>query len=214
MKIDVEINLIQAVVLKRDIEHVKLITTLALEEGGPAGLDAILKEEMEYSMSDSNWSDDRKDWNISPKCSWISDATVIHLATCWHVESLIHFLDVSPLLCHLVTSQSKCDCEDVLQFEKCKEIFGDLIEDRTKCKEDLELILQITRFVSWSFLGILTAVEILQFFIKVVNAILAKSVSEFWEYFSKQNMCEVLMLVLGQTFFANQYKDLQHHSYT
>ena len=59
-------------------------------------------------MSDSNWSDDRKDWNISPKCSWISDATVIHLATCWHVESLIHFLDVSPLLCHLVTSQSKC----------------------------------------------------------------------------------------------------------
>jgi hypothetical protein len=98
----------------------------------------------------------------------------------------------------------QCDCEDVLQFEKCKEIFGDLIEDKTKCKEDLELILQITRFVSWSFLGILTIIEISQLFAKLLNAI---SVTEMWEYFSKQNMCEVLMLISGQAYFVFQLKE-------
>ena len=101
-KIDVEINLLQAAVIKWDIEQVKTITTLAINEGGQTDLDAILKQEMKYNVS-NEW----EEWDLSPKCSRISDATVIHLATCWHVESLIHLLDVSPLLCNHVTSLSK-----------------------------------------------------------------------------------------------------------
>jgi hypothetical protein len=99
-KVDVEINLIQAAVIKRNIEQVKIITSLALSDGGQTDLDAILKDEMKCSISN--------EWYLSPKCSWISDATVIHLATCWHEESLLHFLDISHLLCNHVTSQSKC----------------------------------------------------------------------------------------------------------
>ena len=91
-KIDVEINLLQAAVIKWDIEQVKTITTLAINEGGQTDLDAILKQEMKYNVS-NEW----EEWDLSPKCSRISDATEIHLATCWHVESLIHLLDVSPL---------------------------------------------------------------------------------------------------------------------
>ena len=98
-KVDVEINLIQAAVIKWNIEQVKIITSLALSDGGQADLDAILTQEMKCSIPN--------EWNLSPKYSWISDATVIHLATCWHVESLIHLLDVSPLLCNHVTSLSK-----------------------------------------------------------------------------------------------------------
>ena len=101
-KIDVEINLIQAAVIKWDIEQVKIITALALREGSQTDLDDMLKHEMKIV------SDELKDWELSPKCAWISDATVIHLATCWHVESLIHFLDVSPGLLDHETSQTKC----------------------------------------------------------------------------------------------------------
>ena len=410
-KIDVEINLIQAAVIKWDIEQVKTITTLAINEGGQTDLDAILKQEMKCNVS-NEW----EKWDLSPKCSWISDATVIHLATCWHVESLIHFLDVSPLLCNHVTSQSKftplhvasscdhdtiavkiliekrakieaqnaskqtplhlaaqfghtkdvitllfegnanvmaldsknhtplhlaktseildillaktdadsvnslepenclfkhivknhpasmqtyldlmvteansdhyifhldmfeqnttqkcrqldkhlmlidekhpkmlrhpimmfftnlkwhphktwyytnftiflvflvsftvhaayrvgdlqCDCVNVLPLKQCNETFGDLILNKTKCKEDLEPTLKITKFISWMFLGILTGIEILQFFAKLLNAISEKSASELWEYFSKQNMCEMFMLAFGQAYFAFQRKE-------
>mgnify|MGYP001232009915 CR=1 FL=1 len=100
-KIDVEINLLQAAVIKWDIELVKMITALVLREGNQPDLDKFVKQEMKCV------SDESKDWELSPKCAWISDATVIHLATCWHVESLIHFLDVNPELCNHVTSQSK-----------------------------------------------------------------------------------------------------------
>ena len=410
-KLDVEINLIQAAVIKRNIEQVKIITGLAFNDGGQADLDAILTQEMKCSIPN--------EWNLSPKYSWISDATVIHLATCWHMESLIHFLDISPLLCNHVTSQSKCtplhvasSCNDdtvvikilignkaqigaknasdqtplhlasqfgltndviTLLFEgnadvmaldsnnltplhlaktsvildillaktdadkvnlltegkenclykhivknhpesiktfldllvtesnsdhyvfhldmfqhntdkkhnylnkhqilidekqpemlrhpimvfftdmkwyphkklyysnftiflvfllsftlhaiycvkflqcdclkvvadpkKCNDTFGDLMLNETKCKKDLEPMHTITKYISWSFLGILTGVEILQFLTKLLNAVLEKSIYELWEYFSKQNMCEVLMLVLGQAFFAFQYRE-------
>ena len=79
--------------------------------------------------------------------------------------------------------------------------------NKTKCEEDLKPMYTITKFISWSFLGILTGIEILQIFAKLLNAVLEKSISELWEYFSKQNMCEVLMLVLGQVFFAFQYRE-------
>ena len=79
-----------------------MITALALREGGQTDLDAVLKKDMKIV------SDELKDRELSPKCIWISDATVIHLATCWHVESLIHFLDISPQLVDHVTSQTQC----------------------------------------------------------------------------------------------------------
>ena len=36
-------------------------------------------------------------------CSWILNATAIHLAACWHVESLVHFLELDPDLCDTKT---------------------------------------------------------------------------------------------------------------
>ena len=35
---------------------------------------------------------------LIPRFSWILDATVIHLATYWHFESLVHFLELDPCL--------------------------------------------------------------------------------------------------------------------
>ena len=80
--ISAEINLIQAVVIKKDIEKVKCITNLALEEGQDY-LDDLLKYEMKCLFK-------HHEWKLSPECSWILNANAIHLATCGHVESLAH----------------------------------------------------------------------------------------------------------------------------
>ena len=81
------------------------------------------------------------------------------------------------------------------------------MQNEAKCKKDLEPIYTITKYISNIFLMILTCIEIVQFLAKLQNAIWEKSFSELLEYCSKQNMCEVLMIVLGQAFFGIQYKE-------
>ena len=134
----------------------------------------------------------------------------------WHPHKTWYYTNFTIFLVFLVSftlhaayriDDLQCDCENVLPFKQCNETFGDLILNKTKCKEDLEPMLTITGFISWIFLGILTGIEILQFFAKLLNAILEKSASELWEYFSKQNMCEMFMLALGQAYFAFQRKE-------
>ena len=79
--------------------------------------------------------------------------------------------------------------------------------NETKCKEDLEPMYTYSKNISKIFLLILTCIEILQFLAKLQNAIWEKSFTELWEYCSKQNMCEVVMIFLGQAFFALQYQE-------
>ena len=86
--INVEINLLQAAVIKKNIKLVTCITNLAKETGF---LDDLLKHKMECTSA-------LKDWKLGSYCSWILDATTIHLATCWHLESLAHFLKIRPNL--------------------------------------------------------------------------------------------------------------------
>ena len=95
-----EINLLQAAIIKQDIDQVKFITSLALEKGQD-NLDDLLKQEMKCMVPD--------DWELTSKFSWILDASSIHLATCCHVESLVHFLEVcSPVLRNIKTNQYVC----------------------------------------------------------------------------------------------------------
>ena len=95
-----EINLLQAAIIKQDIDQVKFITSLALEKGQD-NLDDLLKQEMKCMVPD--------DWELTSKFSWILDASSIHLATCCHVESLVHFLEVcSPVLRNIKTNQYAC----------------------------------------------------------------------------------------------------------
>ena len=46
-------------------------------------------------------------WKLTSNVSWILDATTIHLATCWHVESLSHFLEIAPHIKDIQTSKYK-----------------------------------------------------------------------------------------------------------
>ena len=100
-KLCVEINLLQAAVILRDIEQVNFITCLAMEKGNPNVLHDILKEKMKCIIPNT-----LEEWDISPQCSWIVDASVLHLAAFWHVESLSHFLDVCPSLKNIKTDTS------------------------------------------------------------------------------------------------------------
>ena len=88
-KITANINLLQAAVIKHDIDLVKLVTSLALKKS-QSNLDNLLKEVMMCDIP-QKW----KEWELSSNCIWITEASVIHLATFWHMESLIHFLNIS-----------------------------------------------------------------------------------------------------------------------
>ena len=439
-KFSAEINILQAAVIQRDIEQVNFITRLAMEKGKP-NLDDLLKEKMKCNIPDT-----LEEWELSPQCSWILDASVIHLAAFWHVESLSHFLNICPSLRNIKTDTSnftplhvaascddetiatsllihkevdvqatngidqtalhiaahcgfvntvitllfegnadvmaldhdnqtsihvaktsrilnillrktsadkvnclyedlkghnvantsedntnsdtdcignsseytclfdhilqvqpesiqtyldlmvtesdpdhyifhldlfnhgttkkdnyldkhqklidtghpemllhpimmfftnlkwyphktwyyinftifliflvsftihatycidfiQCGCEDEFKNKSiCEEILGDDYAKNTNCGNGPVLMHEITRYFSWSFLWILTAIEILQFLTKLMMAISEKEVSELWEYFSKQNVCEVIMLGLCQIFFGLQYNYLK-----
>lgn len=92
-----EINLLHAAVIKRDIKKVKFITDFAKRH--PNNLDQLLNSEIRCINYEN--------WKLSPKCSWILDAKVIHLAVCWHLESLVHFLEVSPYSWHITTTETQ-----------------------------------------------------------------------------------------------------------
>ena len=115
-KICVNVNLMQAVVIKKDLEKVKCITDLALaSEKGLDLLHELLEHKMKCQIPDG--------WKISSNVSWISNATTVHLATFWHVESLVHFLEICPHSKDIQTENSKstplhvaasCDDETVV----------------------------------------------------------------------------------------------------
>ena len=68
IEITTEINLIQAAVIKQDIEQVKVIVSTALEKS-QSDLDCLLKEEMKCIIPEE-W----KDWELSSNCLWFLEA--------------------------------------------------------------------------------------------------------------------------------------------
>ena len=98
VKIFSDINLIQAFIFKKNLKKVKCITELALEKGQDF-LDDLLKDKTECLDLDGR--------TLPSNFSWICNATTIHLATFWHVESLAHFLEISPHLKDIKTEFCK-----------------------------------------------------------------------------------------------------------
>ena len=108
VKVEAEINLIQAATIRRDIEQVKIITGIALAQNDDGTiLDQLLKEEMACTLPDEF---KEKGWDLpshlTQNCRWILDATAVHLAACWHVESLVHFLESDETLSNIQTKAS------------------------------------------------------------------------------------------------------------
>ena len=88
-KIDMEINLLQATLIHRDIQQVKAITSLANEKGKDI-LNHLLTSKITCNSTEF------EDWKFKPKFRWILEGTTIHLAANWHIESLVHFLGLRP----------------------------------------------------------------------------------------------------------------------
>lgn len=82
---NVEIGLIHAAIIKRDIEQVEILTDLALASGN---LDKLLSTKIECNCPEGS--------KFTQQCSWISNATAIHLAASWHIKSLVHILNIRP----------------------------------------------------------------------------------------------------------------------
>ena len=80
-KIMVEINILQAAILRQDIRMVKLISSLA-KEGDQ--LEKLLDYEVKLEFNSK--------WVLSPCSKWIVNASAIHLASYFHFESLKHLL--------------------------------------------------------------------------------------------------------------------------
>ena len=68
------------------------------------------------------------------------------------------------------------------------------------CEDDFQLRCRITKFLTWGLLTVLITWEFLQFLSKILTG-------ELDEYFSWQNMIELLMLNLSISFFVIQYLD-------
>ena len=90
-----EMCLIHIAIMKRDIKQVKFLMDLALKQG-ENNLDLLLKQEIECAPPEGN--------KFISQCAWISGATAIHLATCWHQESLAYFLESCPHLRNIKTN--------------------------------------------------------------------------------------------------------------
>ena len=101
-EIDAEINLIQAVTMRQDIEKVKIVTSMA-QDMDSVNLVELLKEEISCQFLEK---DKEEGWELAQNSSWIKDATAIHLAACWHVESLVHFLELDSSLSNIQSKTS------------------------------------------------------------------------------------------------------------
>ena len=98
-EIDAEINLIQAVTMRQDIEKVKIVTSTL--DTDRVNLKELLKEEISCTIPEKF-----QGYKLAHHSSWIKDATAIHLAACWHVESLVHFLELDSSLSNIQTKTS------------------------------------------------------------------------------------------------------------
>ena len=128
-----------------------------------------------------------------------------HYQKWYSVNFLIFLAFLVSLTIHAAYYVKFIHCECFRKFndtEKCTVIVqkGDY-EDEMGCKSNFQQTLMITSCTTWIFLCILTCYEILQFLSKLVAAIKGDGYSKFHEYYSQQNICEIIMLGLCQSFF-------------
>ena len=95
-QITVEINILQAAILRKDIKIVKLISSLAKESNQ---LEKLLDYEVKLEFNSK--------WFLSPSSKWIVNASAIHLASYFHVDSLKHLLIIAPKLINAPTGVNR-----------------------------------------------------------------------------------------------------------
>ena len=125
-KITAVINLLQAAIIIRDTEMVKLIEQKSMELPDP---DKVFNYELTFLPEDKG-----KIANLTVNCLWIVGASVIHLATFWHEESLAHLLKKKPELRNKVTPNYKIAPLHIASFQENTILIRLLIH----CKADIE----------------------------------------------------------------------------
>ena len=122
-KITAVINLLQAAIIIRDTEMVKLI-----EQESPDP-DKVFNYELTFLPEDKG-----KIANLTVNCLWIVGASAIHLATFWHCESLAHLLKKKPELRNKITPNYKIAPLHIASFQENSILIRLLIH----CKADIE----------------------------------------------------------------------------
>ena len=74
----------------------------------------------------------------------------------------------------------------------------DLQTNEDKCKKKVEIYYELTKYICWGLVLVLSGMEILQFLSKVLT-------NEVGEYLTRQNILEVIMLIVAVAFFVIQF---------
>ena len=106
---------------------------------------------------------------------------------------------------HFVSFSYSTDLNSTQLKAICKSINGETYIDQKSCKENLEVMFTITRYSCLLFLGIRIGFKTLQFIAKLQTSIKKSDLQELWEFFSKQNVNEILLHNLTVAFFIVQY---------
>ena len=125
-KITAVINLLQAAIIIRDTEMVKLIERKSMEFSDP---DLMFNYQLAFLPEDKV-----KVSCLTVHCLWIVQASAIHLATFWHCESLAHLLKKKPELRNKITPNYKITPLHIASFQENTILIRLLIH----CKADIE----------------------------------------------------------------------------
>ena len=125
-KVTAVVNLLQAAIILKDTEMVKLIEQTSTQSSGS---DSIFNYELKFQPEDKE-----KIANLTDNCLWIVGASAIHLATFWHCESLAHLLKKKPELRNKSTPDYKISPLHIASFQENTTITRLLIH----CKAEIE----------------------------------------------------------------------------
>ena len=74
----------------------------------------------------------------------------------------------------------------------------DLKTNENHCKSKILFTYHMTKYICWGLVFVLAIMEMLQLLSKVID-------KEVWEYFTRQNMIEAIMLIIAIAFFVIQF---------
>ena len=126
-KVTAVINLLQAAIILRDTEMVKLIERKSMEFSDP---DLMFNYQLAFLPEDKV-----KVSCLTVHCLWIVQASAIHLATFWHEDSLAHLLKKKPELRNKITPNYKIAPLHVASVKKNNTLILRLL---IYCKAELE----------------------------------------------------------------------------
>ena len=125
-KVTAVINLLQAAIILRDTEMVKLIEEKSMELPDP---DLMFNYQLSFLPEDKV-----KISKLTVPCLWIDQGSAIHLATFWHCDSLAHLLKKKPELRNKATPNYKITPLHLASVHENTTIMRLLIH----CKADIE----------------------------------------------------------------------------